>query len=126
MLVLSTKPLQKLTGTGRRTDRQTGKPICREAAPPKMSPVSANWLLSSLSNKLKLFSVILYHPVVTNLLLLKIVEYEKITEYGRFLNCPIVMKTWKFIILFLLPTNVSILRIRKINCNILFVAKSCY
>ena len=47
MLVLSTKPLQKLTGTdrqadgqtGRRTDgqtgRRTGKPTCRKAAPPK-------------------------------------------------------------------------------------------
>ena len=31
MLVLSMKPLQKLTGTG----RQAGKPMCREAAPPK-------------------------------------------------------------------------------------------
>ena len=36
MLVLSTKPLQKLTGTdgqtGRQADRQEGKPMCREAA----------------------------------------------------------------------------------------------
>ena len=41
MLVLSTKPLQKLTGTdrqmGRQTDRQTGKPMCREAVPPKIA-----------------------------------------------------------------------------------------
>ena len=41
MLVLSTKPLQKLTGTdrqtGRQAGRQTGKPMSREAAPPKSS-----------------------------------------------------------------------------------------
>ena len=45
MLVLATKPLQKVTGTdrqtGRQTDRQTdrqaGKPVCREAAPPKIA-----------------------------------------------------------------------------------------
>ena len=39
MLVLSTKPLQKLTGTGGQTgrlaDRRTDNPMCREAAPPK-------------------------------------------------------------------------------------------
>ena len=39
MLVLSTKPLQKLTGTDRQADRQTGgragKPVYWEAAPPK-------------------------------------------------------------------------------------------
>ena len=48
MLVLSTKPLQKLTGTDRKAGQadgwadkqaggQTGKPMCREAAPPTMS-----------------------------------------------------------------------------------------
>ena len=40
MLVLSTKPLQKLSGTdgqaGRQADSRTGKPMCREAAPPKI------------------------------------------------------------------------------------------
>ena len=36
MLVLSTKPLQKLTGTGGQTGRRAGKPMCREAAPPKI------------------------------------------------------------------------------------------
>ena len=37
---MSTKPLQKLSGTdgqaGRQADRRTGKPMCREAAPPKI------------------------------------------------------------------------------------------
>ena len=35
MKVLSTKPLQKLTGTDGQADRQTGKSMCWEAAPPK-------------------------------------------------------------------------------------------
>ena len=39
MLVLSTKPLHKLTGTdgqtGGKADRQAGKPMCWEAVPPK-------------------------------------------------------------------------------------------
>ena len=34
------KPLQKLTGTDGQADRQTGKPMCREAAPPKMGMIA--------------------------------------------------------------------------------------
>ena len=83
MLVLSTKPLQKLTGTGRQagrqadrqTDRQTGKPMCREAAPPKIralpytlridkNPAQKN-LKESKQYRCQLFQKVLYDQSIT-------------------------------------------------------------
>ena len=53
MLVFSTVPLQKLTGTDGQADRQTGKPMsmCWEAAPPKkrhMEYSNSIWVLFSV------------------------------------------------------------------------------
>ena len=61
MLVLATKPLEKLTGTGRQTGRQadgrTDKPVYWEAAPPKsrfeINILSYTTILDFLDNLLE-------------------------------------------------------------------------
>ena len=57
MLVLSTKPLQKLTGTdrqtGRQAGRQTSKPMCREAKKMKRDSKMMMTLKKKTTSKIK-------------------------------------------------------------------------
>ena len=69
MLVLATKPLQKLNGTdrraGRQTDRQAGRPMCTEAAAPKITKHTTGfWTISMYSLTISNNFLGLSHPIL--------------------------------------------------------------
>ena len=74
---MSTKPLQKLTGTDGRAGRQTDKPMCREAAPLKIRPKSG--LLVS-EEPIKCLNKVVTGPVFTKRLKSKMLEWKRVKK----------------------------------------------